>query len=142
MSTMRSLAIVAFLVALCGCGVAAAEDEAVDTSDAMAAANEWLALVDRGRGREAYEMAAESFRKGIEQLKWEVATDNVRNTLGNVVARKLRTATFTRTLPGAPDGEYVLFYFDTRFEKKALATELVTSERENGTWRVGGYWVR
>jgi|KBSMisStaDraftv2_1062788.scaffolds.fasta_scaffold1507151_2 hypothetical protein len=144
MNVMRSLAIAAAVAALGGCGVsAAAADEVIDTSDAMAAANGWLAHVDRGRGREAYEAAAESFRKGVEQLKWEVAVDTVRNTLGNVVARKLRTATYSRTLPGAPDGEYVVIYFDTRFERKALATELVTTEREkDGAWRVGGYWVK
>jgi hypothetical protein len=144
MNVMRSLAIATFLAALGGCGVAAAAaDETIDTSDAMATANEWLALIDRGRGREAYETAAENFRKGIEQVKWEVTVDTVRNTLGNLVARKLRTATYTRTLPGAPDGEYVVIYFDARFERKALATELVTTEREkDGNWRVGGYWVK
>jgi len=143
MNVIRGFAIAAFVVALAGCNVAAAADEEIDTSEAMAAANQWLALVDSGRGREAYGAAAESFRKGVEQVKWEVAADTVRNTLGGVVGRKLRTAHYTRTLPGAPDGEYVLIYFDTRFEKKALATELVTCEREkDGIWRVGGYWVK
>ena len=144
MNVMRSLARVAFVATLGGCCVAAAAaDETIDTSDAMAAANAWLALVDRGRGRESYELGAESFRNGVEQLKWEVAVDTVRNTLGSVVARKLRSATYTRTLPGAPDGEYVVIYFDTRFERKALATELVTTGREkDGAWRVGGYWVK
>jgi len=144
MNIIRGFAIAIVVTALAGGGVAAAADEEIDTSEAMGVANQWLVLVDSGRGRDAYGAAAESFRKGIEeQLKWEVAVDNVRNTLGGVVGRKLRSAHYTRTLPGAPDGEYVLIYFDTRFEKKALATELVTCEREkDGIWRVGGYWVK
>ena len=144
MNIIRGFAIAIVVTALAGGGVAAAADEEIDTSEAMGVANQWLVLVDSGRGRDAYGAAAESFRKGIEeQLKWEVAVDNVRNTLGGVVGRKLRSAHYTRTLPGAPEGEYVLIYFDTRFEKKALATELVTCEREkDGIWRVGGYWVK
>jgi hypothetical protein len=143
MNIIRGFAIATFVAVLAGCGIAAAADEEIDTSEAMAAADKWLYLVDVGRGRDAYAAAAESFRKGVEQTKWEVAADTVRNTLGGVVGRKLRTAHYTRTLPGAPEGEYLLIYFDTRFDKKALATELVTCEREkDGAWRVGGYWVK
>ena len=144
MNVIRGFAVAIVVTALAGGGVAAAADEEIDTSEAMGVANQWLVLIDAGRGRDAYGAAAESFRKAIEeQLKWEVAVDTVRNTLGGVVVRKLRSTHYTRTLPGAPDGEYVLIYFDTRFEKKALATELVTCEREkDGIWRVGGYWVK
>jgi hypothetical protein len=143
MNVIRGFAIAVFVAALAGCGIAAAADEEIDASGAMAAAHQWLALVDFGRGRDAYAATSENFRAGVEQLKWEVAVDTVRNTLGGIVNRKLRAAHYTRTLPGAPDGEYVLIYFDTRFDKKALATELVTCEREkDGLWRVGGYWVR
>jgi hypothetical protein len=143
MNVIRDFAVATCVVAFAGCGVAAAADEDIDTTEAMAVAHQWLELVDGGRGRDAYAAAAESFRKGIEQLKWEVTADTVRNTLGGVMGRKFRTSYYTRTLPGAPDGEYVLIYYDTRFEKKALATELVTCEREkDGIWRVGGYWVK
>ena len=47
------------------------------------------------------------------------------------------------TLPGAPDGEYVVLQFDTSFEQKAAAVETVTTIREkDGTWHVGGYFIR
>jgi hypothetical protein len=143
MNVIRAFALAAFVVALAGCNVAAAADEEIDTSEAMAAAYQWLALVDGGRGRDAYGAAAESFRKGVEQLKWEVSVDTLRDTLGGVVARKLRSAHYSRTLPGAPEGEYVVINFDTRFEKKGLATELAICEREkDGAWRAAGYWVK
>jgi hypothetical protein len=90
----------------------------IDTSEAMAAAYQWLALVDGGRGRDAYGAAAESFRKGVEQLKWEVSVDTLRDTLGGVVARKLRSAHYSRTLPGAPEGEYVVFTFDNALREE------------------------
>ena len=72
MNIIRGFAIAIVVTALAAWGVAAAADEEIDTSEAMGVANQWLALVDAGRGRDAYGAAAESFRKGIEeQLKWE-----------------------------------------------------------------------
>ena len=142
MNAIRTLAIAAFVAALAGCNFAAADEE-IDTSGAMASAYRWLVLVDGGRGREAYDAASESLRKGVDQLKWEVSVDTLRKGLGGVVGRKLRSANYTRTLPGAPDGEYVMINFDTRFEKNPLIAELIVCEREkDSVWRVGGYWVK
>jgi hypothetical protein len=46
-------------------------------------------------------------------------------------------------LPGAPDGSYVVFQFDTVFEQKAAAVETLTAGREpDGTWHVIGYFIR
>ncbi len=57
--------------------------------------------------------------------------------------RTLKSATSTATLPGAPDGAYVVFQFTTSFEQKSAAVETVTAIREkDGTWHVGGYFVK
>jgi len=46
-------------------------------------------------------------------------------------------------LPGAPDGEYVVFQFDTSFERKGTAVETVTVSKEtDGAWRVSGYYIK
>ena len=46
-------------------------------------------------------------------------------------------------LPGAPDGEYVVFQFDTQFERKRAAVETVTPMCDpDGSWRVSGYFIR
>jgi hypothetical protein len=142
MGFTRNFAVAALVLMLGGCGGAAAAEE-IDTGGALTSSNEWLALIDAGRYGAAYEEAAESFRKGIEKVKWEVAAQNARAASGPLVNRRMRTATFTRTLPGAPDGEYVIVQFDSRFDRQPLVTEMVTSEREkDGRWRVAGYWIR
>jgi hypothetical protein len=42
-----------------------------------------------------------------------------------------------------PDGEYVVFQFNTSFEQKAAAVETVTAMREkDGTWHVAGYFIK
>ncbi len=41
------------------------------------------------------------------------------------------------------DGEYVVFQFNTTFAQKAAAVETVTAVREpDGSWHVGGYFIR
>ncbi len=47
------------------------------------------------------------------------------------------------SLPGAPDGNYVVIQFKTTFEHKAQAVETVTPMLENdGVWRVTGYFIK
>jgi hypothetical protein len=60
-----------------------------------------------------------------------------------VVARKLKSKQYTRTLPGAPDGEYVVIQYETTFENKQSATETVTPMLDkDGVWRVSGYYIK
>jgi hypothetical protein len=47
------------------------------------------------------------------------------------------------TMPGAPDGEYVVIQYQTTFEHKNSAVETVTPMLDNdGQWRVSGYYIR
>lgn len=47
------------------------------------------------------------------------------------------------SLPGAPDGEYVVIQFETSFEKKKSSLETVTPMKEkDGAWRVSGYYIK
>jgi Protein of unknown function (DUF4019) len=141
MGMIRWLAISALLLFATGCDVALAED--VDTSGGMSAANAWLALVDGERYGESWDAAAERFRAAMDRAKWEATVQSARGPLGLVVTRKIRTVAFTHSLPNAPEGEYVVVQFDTRFQNRPLAEEMITSEREkDGTWRVAGYWIR
>ena len=69
--------------------------------------------------------------------------DSARAPLGRVLSRHLAQAKPATELPGAPDGEYVVFQFDTAFERKRAAVETVTPMRDaDGHWRVSGYFVR
>jgi hypothetical protein len=141
MGMIRLATAAVFLSLACGCNIAAAEE--IDTSAGMAAVTEWLSVVDRGAYGDSWDRAAQRFRASIERAKWEMAVDSARRPLGAVLMRKLRTATFARALPNAPEGEYVVIQYDTVFEKVPLAAESVTSEREkDGTWRVVGYWIK
>jgi hypothetical protein len=54
----------------------------------------------------------------------------------------MKSKTYATSLPGAPDGEYVVIRYDTTFENKRASVETVTPMRDvDGTWRVSGYYV-
>ncbi|MGB3565135.1 MAG: DUF4019 domain-containing protein, partial [Thermoanaerobaculia bacterium] len=63
--------------------------------------------------------------------------------LGKVLSRKVKSKQYATSLPGAPDGEYVVIQFETSFENKTTAIETVTPMKdEDGKWRVSGYFIR
>lgn len=118
-------------------------DEKVAVEQAQIAAISWFALTDSSKYGPSWDEAASLFKGAVTKDNWESALKGVRTPLGSVKSRKLRTATFTRTIPGAPDGEYVTIQFDTQFENKAAAVETVTPMREkDGSWRVSGYFIK
>jgi opacity protein-like surface antigen len=135
-----------FLVALAVCiasGAAAPLAAAESPEDAaQKAATTWLALVDAGKYGESWQGAAEAFKQAVTQAQWQGALEKVRAPLGKVVSRKLKSAKFTRELPGAPAGEYVVIQYDTDFKKNG-ATETVTPMKDkDGVWRVSGYFIK
>ncbi len=47
------------------------------------------------------------------------------------------------SLPGAPDGEYVVIQYNTEFENKKVAIETITPMLDDdGKWRVSGYYIK
>jgi hypothetical protein len=135
---MRNAFIALALVLPAACG-------APDSSrvPAQAAATSWLALTDGGQYSESWDAAAAAFRAAVPKAAWEGAIRSARAPLGAVVSRRFKSATATRNLPGAPDGEYVVIQFDTTFANKAAAVETITPMLEkDGAWRVSGYYVR
>jgi hypothetical protein len=109
---------------------------------AKQSAREWLALVDRGEYKASWKAAATFFRSQIDSAKRESAVASVRRPLGVVEERHFQSARYTRELPGAPDGEYVVLQFQTKFANKAEAIETVTPAMDGGTWKVTGYFIR
>ena len=63
--------------------------------------------------------------------------------LGELISRTIKNSTYTTSLPGAPDGEYVVIQFSTSFAKKMQIIETVTPMLEkDGVWRVSGYYIK
>jgi Protein of unknown function (DUF4019) len=139
MKTLFAIAAATFI--LVGFPASAADSDAV--AQAQVAAKGWLGLTDSSKYGQSWDDAASFFKAAITRADWEKAVKGVRSPLGAVKARKVKSATFTRTLPGAPDGEYVVIQFESQFENKAAAIETVTPTHDkDGTWRVSGYFIK
>ncbi len=111
--------------------------------EAFRAANFWLALVDAGSYAKSWERAADYFKAAVQEEQWVASLKAIRKPLGKAIYRTLKYKKYTTTLPGAPDGEYVVIRFATSFERKKSAIETVTPMRDkDGKWRVAGYYIK
>lgn len=140
---MKTLRAVAVVVALMFIALPARAGDGDAVASAKLAAADWLALTDGGQYARSWDEAAALFKASVTKSDWERAVKGVRFPLGAVKSRKVRSAAFTRALPGVPDGEYVVIQYQTSFENKASAIETVTPMHEkDGAWRVSGYFIR
>lgn len=117
--------------------------DAQTLASAQAASKSWLALTDSRAYSQSWEQAAGLFQAAVSKSGWVESIQAVRSPLRSVKSRTLKSATFTRSLPGAPAGEYVVIQYETQFEHKANAIETVTPLREkDGSWKVCGYYIK
>ena len=110
---------------------------------AQQSADAWLALVDSGQYAESWQEASQLFKAHVTKEQWQDALRATRDPLGKMLSRKLKSATYKTTLPGAPDGEYVVLQYESSFEHKQSAVETVTPMLDkDGKWRVSGYYIK
>lgn len=110
---------------------------------AQQSAERWLQLIDAGKFSESWDNSASLFKAAVAKEQWEQMLHATRDPLGKVQSRKLKSATYTKSLPGAPDGEYVVIRYDTSFEHKQSAVETITPTLDkDGVWRVSGYYIK
>jgi hypothetical protein len=139
---MKYIAIIA-LAANIFLGSAAQAQDADATAKAESVAIQWLALTDSANYAASWDQSASLAKTIVAKADWESALEQTRSPLGTVKSRKLKSAQFTKSLPGAPDGEYVLIQFETQFEGKPDALETVAPMKEkDGSWRVSGYYIK
>ena len=83
------------------------------------------------------------FKAAVSQEQWVQMLKATRAPLGKVISRKVKSAVYKTSLPGAPDGKYVVIQYESSFEHKASAIETVTPLLgDDGQWRVSGYYIR
>lgn len=107
------------------------------------AALAWLDLLDSGQYAASWDDAAPQLQRTVPRLRWESSVREQRALLGPVLARRLKWANYTETLPDLPAGQYVVLEYETRFANRVSAAETVTPVKDaNGTWKVGAYSIR
>jgi hypothetical protein len=106
-------------------------------------AGAWLTLVDAGQYDKSWDQAASLFKESLSKDQWVQSLKTAIMPLGKVISRTSATTTYTTSLPGVPDGKYVVIKYDTSFENKKSAVETVTPMLDkDGKWRVAGYFIK
>jgi hypothetical protein len=122
-------------------GLAKADSAAVKA--ATEATLTWVSRLDTTQYDTTWSTAAALFKNAVSLNQWTQSISAVRSPLGKPLDRQLQSAEFKTSLPGAPDGQYVVIQFRTRFEHKKDATEtIVPMLDKDGQWRVSGYFIR
>ncbi len=130
-----------FVLLLAICATAGAQQKPEQL--AQQSAESWLALVDSGKYADSWRESSSLFKAAVTKEDWEKALRATRDPLGKVLFRRLKSATYSTTLPGAPDGQYVVVKYESSFEHKQSAIETVTPMLDkDGTWRVSGYYIK
>lgn len=138
---MRAQKVLVSITAVLLCIAASAQ--AKPEQLAQESARSWLAMIDDGNYAGSWDQAAELFRSAVTKEQWQSALNATRAPLGKLVSRKLKSATYTTSLPGAPDGQYVVIQYDSSFEHKQSAVETITPMLDkDGKWRVSGYFIK
>jgi hypothetical protein len=111
--------------------------------EAIAASNTWLKLIDNSQYTKSWKTAAELFRNAVSKEQWNQSLNAVRKPLGKVIKRSVKSKQYTTSLPGVPDGEYVVIQYETSFENKEYSIETVTAMLDkDGKWRASGYYIK
>lgn len=141
--TKRCLSALLLLIPMTGLhAVADREIQAKET------ALTWLALIDEGKYAEALDQADPHLRESIERQAWVDGLTQVRKPLGQADSRRLLRLFATTLLPEAPEGDYVVVNFRTRYalREDPMNEIIVLSAQEdtpydNPTWKVIGFYL-
>ena len=118
-------------------------NDEVDINKAIKSSEKWLATIDSNNYELSWEKSAEIFKKSVTKENWVKALKGIRTPLGKIKSRELLTNEFKTSLPGAPNGEYVIIVYKTNFENKENSYETITPMKDkDGEWRISGYYIK
>ncbi len=122
--------------------VAAEKHDEVE-KQAVESAKSWIKLVDQGKYSDAWDVAAEYLKNAVSKEDFAKSLGTARKPLGSVKSVELKSKQYATSLPGAPDGEYVVIQFKTAFQNKKSAVETITPMLDKDKkWRVSGYFIK
>ena len=138
---MRSIATFAIAAILSATPAAAQRASAIHKGQEAAVA--WLDLLDSGQYGASWDQAGAQLQHSVARPDWESALRKSRAPLGPVMARRLKWASYTESLPTPASGQFVVLEYETRFEHTVSAVETVTPVQDAlGVWKVGAYTIR
>ncbi|WP_020586942.1 DUF4019 domain-containing protein [Desulfobacter curvatus] len=134
---------VTYMLAILLLGTNAMCEDSSGKEMALTSANIWLAHIDKEEYAESWRNAATLLKDAITVPQLEQSVSTARKPFGKLISRKVTKQEYHTSLPGAPDGNYYVIQFSSKFENKAKAIETITTVKdENGAWHVSGYFIK
>lgn len=119
------------------------EEEVPSPEAAAAAAKAFLAIIDSEKYQDSWLEAASELQSSVPAEKWEATLKSVRQPLGKLVSRKVRSNETAPVPTGGKCTEYRTLIYDSSFEsKKAGAETIVLGLDRFGTWKMTSYLVK
>ena len=109
--------------------------------EASTSGQKWLSLLDDQKYEESWKQAASMFRDQVTEEQWLVSLKRFREPLGAMISRNTSRVDFTKSLRGAPDGDYAIIHFTTSFKNKSDVTERLTLVKADGNWQMAAYAI-
>ncbi|HEX8012572.1 MAG TPA: DUF4019 domain-containing protein [Casimicrobiaceae bacterium] len=139
------LAASALLAGLAAWTPVMAEEDAARNAALAAATQEatgWLAALDGHRYADSWSEVAAVIREGRTQDDWARDVGTPREAFGSTLMRELKSAEYSTSVRGAPQGRYVTATFLTQFTNAPPALETVLVKFEDERWRIAGYSIQ
>ncbi|MEN8144136.1 MAG: DUF4019 domain-containing protein [Gemmatimonadota bacterium] len=117
-------------------------DVEAETEAAREATMAWLELLDAGEYEETWNQAAAAFQEAVTVGDWLASVVQTRTDFEPFGERTELGSRYMTDIPNAPPGEYVVFQFRTAVAGNRTVVESVTPMKDEGGWKVSGYFVR
>ena len=114
-------------------------------ADELAAERQALGFVgylDQGRFADSYAYTSMLIRSQLDREAFSTQIQKTRAGTGALQSRELMDANYATTVPGAPEGQYVILHYHASFANRQDAVETVTLAFAKGYWRVAGYYIK
>jgi hypothetical protein len=106
--------------------------------------DDFLKLVDARKYGESWDLSSEYLKQSVSRDEWATQMVKVRETIGDLASRKLKSSVPRKDPAGAPPGDYLLQTYESVFASQgAPKTETLSLIKgADGKWRAIGYFIR
>jgi hypothetical protein len=102
----------------------------------------FLGYLDHERFADSYAYTGMLIRSQLDRNAFAKQLEKARAGTGALLSRELTHASYATTVPGAPEGQYVVLEYNAAFANRQEAVETLTLSLAKGYWRVNGYYIK
>jgi hypothetical protein len=123
-------------------GEPGADPHAAEEQAAERQALGFLGYLDHGRYADSYAYTGMLIRSQLDREAFASQVEKARAGTAPLQSRELIDASYATTVPGAPEGQYVVLHYHSSFAKRPDTVETLTLAFANGYWRVDGWYIK